>query len=333
MNPGESLLEALRRFFDWLRNLFSPPPGGGTGPEPLQPLSPRVLVVVYDPVVDRATGLKLSQHMRWSRVDDLIAGYIADVDECSGGLVKYRVVERIERDEFPLKIDGFRYDAATYLDVINRRSPAHEPDWADYQRIVADFNLLDRVAGGAIDEVWLFAFPYGGFYESRMAGRGAFECNSPPLRNTDRCPRRFVIMGFSYARDVGEMLEDLGHRAEDILKRVFVRTGGEANLFARFMRYDKIAPGRSEVGTIHFAPNSERDYDWGNRRIVPSRCDDWLNFPNFQNVVRQVNCEAWGNGDIRLHHKWWFTRFPKVEGRTNGISHNWWKYVIDPNNV
>jgi hypothetical protein len=336
----------MNNFIEGLRGLaqqiFGVPAGGPepsptpsiSSDEPLQTLAPRALAIVYDPVLDRATGEKLSQRMNWNRVEDLIPGYIADVEACSGGLVKYRVVERIDADEFPAKADrGFRYTAANYLDVKAGTAPPHDPDWVDYHQIVADYNLLARAANGDFDEVWLFGFPYAGFYESRMAGRGAFWCNSPALENTDQCPRRFVIMGFSYERGVGEMLEDLGHRAESILGKVFERASGDANLWKRFSRYDKTAPGQAEVGMMHFAPNSERDYDWGNTRPVPSRCDDWLNFPNFQNVVRQVNCAEWGNGDIREHHKWWFKRLPKIAGRTNGISNNWWKYIIDPNQV
>ena len=82
---------------------------------------------------------------------------------------------------------------------------------------------------------------------------------------------------------------------------------------------------------MHFTPNSVQDYDWGNQTVVPSRCDDWLSFPNFQGLVRQVNCADWGNGDIREHHKWWLKHLPKVAGLTNGIGNNWWSYFIDPN--
>ncbi|HLF27958.1 MAG TPA: hypothetical protein VJG32_16615 [Anaerolineae bacterium] len=335
MNFLDSLLAALKKLFFMLLGLLSrpPQPPPTDDPAPLQPLAPRVLLIVYDPLVDPTTGEKLSARMKWKNVADLVAGYIADIDECSGGLIKYRVVERIDRDEFPLKADGFRYAAATYLDVMAKRSPAHDPDLADYPRILSDFNILARVMNDEIDEVWLFAFPFGGFYESHMAGRQAFRCNSPPLANTAQCPRRFVLMGFSYERGVGEMLESFGHRAEFTLKKVYERTNGNANLIARFLRYDQTTPGQAEVGTIHFAPNSDRDYDWGNRRLVASHCDDWLNYPNFNNAVRQVNCEEWGNGDTRGHHTWWLAHLPKVAGRTEGILNNWWTYIADPNTV
>ncbi|NKQ37516.1 MAG: hypothetical protein HF973_18120, partial [Chloroflexi bacterium] len=132
---------------------------------------------------------------------------------------------------------------------------------------------------------------------------------------------------------VGEMLENLGHRVESIMSRVFRRKRGEGNLWERFTRYDKIAPGRAECGNVHFAPNSERDYDWGNPRPVPSRCDTWYHFPDLSGPSRQVNCAEWGNGDIRLHHLWWLRHLPHVAGSSGGVSHNWWEYVIDPNQV
>ena len=299
--------------------------------EPVHVLSPRVLVVVFDPILDRPTGRRLLQTpetAHWSRVEDLLAGYIADIDECSGGLVKYQVVERLTVDNFPIKEDRFTYDAASYLQAL-RTGRYHAPDWMDYGRLLTDLQLLQRVDQGDVDEVWLFGGPGFGFYESRMAGRGAFWCNAPACAHTEAGRKRFVIMGFSYERGVGEMLEDLGHRAESVLDYRWRHVPGEANLWKIFSRYDQIAPGQAEVGLMHWAPNSVRDYDWGNLRPVPSRADDWLNFPNLTAEVKTLNCSAWGTGDIRAHHKWWFKHLPKAAGRTNGVANNWWRYVID----
>ena len=313
-------------------SLLGAPPGG-TGGEPLQVLVPRALVIVYDPVMDLSTGERLTQRMGWNSVDDLVAGYIADIRECSRDLVQYNVAGRVVVDEFPVKADGFQYDPASYMAVRNGAAPAHDPDLVDYTHIANEHHLIERVTSGEFDEVWLFGPPFGGFYESHMAGRDAFWCNSPAMQGTQDCPHRFILMGFSYERGVGEMLEDLGHRAESILGKVHESQWGESNLWKQFSRYDKIAPGQAQVGMMHWAPNSLEDYDWGNRTLVPSKCDDWLNFPNLTGAVRQVNCADWGNGDIREHHKWWFKRVPKVAGRINGVLNNWWTYFIDPNNV
>lgn len=298
--------------------------------EPPRTITNRVLLVVYDPLVD-ALGARLSEFFHWNSVDELVSAFIADIRVASGGLARYEVVERHDLNEFPAKIDGYRYDAATYLAVIQGRLPPHTPDEADYQSILTAFNIWPRVAAREIDEVWLFGFPYAGFYESVMAGADSFWCNAPPLSGASFCKRRFVIMGFSYERGVGEMLESFGHRAEAILAKVFSHTRGEDNLFERFCRYDKIAPGKAEVGSIHFAPNSTKAYEWDNPHPVLSTCYDWFNFPNFMGDVRLVEASEWGGGDIRLHHLWWLKHLPKTAGRTHGVANNWWQYVMDPN--
>lgn len=301
-------------------------------PEPVAIVSPRVLAILYDPIVTPA-GEKLSKIAQWQSYGNLSGQFIADILECSGGLGRYQIVDRIEVNEFPLKMDGFRYTIQTYADVMRRTTPPHNPDTVNYPDFLTRFNILQRVAANQIDEVWVFGFPYAGFHESTMAGPGAFICNSYPLANTARSNRRFIIMGFSLERGVGEMLESMGHRAEFIMEKVYAPTLPTNNLWKKFIRYEKTAPGQANCGNIHFAPNSEKDYDWGNPRSVTSNCDDWKNFPAFKGTLKPVTCAEWGNGDIRLHHKWWFQHMPKVGGRTNGIANNWWQYILDPNRV
>ncbi len=301
--------------------------------EPAQITANRVLLIIYDPVMDSSTGQKLSEQQGWRRPADLVTGFSADVLQTSHGMARYEIVERVEVDEFPVKVDGFRYTPSSYLNVLRGASPPHTPYEVDYYAILKDFDILKRVEDNTIDEVWVFAFPHAGFYESIMAGPDAFWCNAPPLKNTSQSKRRFVIMGFSYERAVGEMLEAFTHRVESIMVKTFAQTRGNANFWERFTRYDQKNPGQAEIGSVHFAPNSERDYDWGNPRFVPSNCYDWLNFPNFEGDVRQVNASEWGNGDIRLHHQWWMKHIPHVAGRINGIHNNWWQYIMDPGRV
>jgi hypothetical protein len=277
----------------------------------------------------------LIETLGWNNPDQLAAAYIQDIQECSGSLVRYEIAERVELDEMPVKLDGFQYAPPAYVDAYRAGSDFHDPDAVDYGPILARFNLLQRVTDNEIDEVWLFGGPYFGFYESTMAGKGAFFCNSRPVPDTAQCPRRFVVMGFNCERGVGEMLEALGHRGESILAQVYRGRMGAANLFERFARYDQIAPGQANVGTVHFAPNSFADYDWGNMTPVSSCADDWYQFPNLPNPPNYHTMDArdWGSGDIREHHKWWLRHLPKVAGVTDGVANNWWKYLIDPNNV
>ena len=175
-------------------------------------ITSRVLSIIHNPIIDPGSGARLSQMPGWNDPDALADRYIRDVRQASHGLVDYQIVERVEVDGFPAKIDGFRYDAATYLRCLREGRGFHEPDAVDYLALVREFRVIEKIAANQIDEVWLFAFPYAGYYESTMCGRDAFDCNSPPVKGTEHSPRRFVIMGFSYEREVGTMLEDLGHR-------------------------------------------------------------------------------------------------------------------------
>src|SRR5690606_41637986 len=94
----------------------------------------------------------------------------------------------------------------------------HQPDAVDYLALVDEFKMIEKVNSGEIDEVWLLGFPYCGYYESIMAGPGAFWCNAPPLERTEHAKRKFVIMGFNYERGVGEMLEDLGQDRKGVVE-------------------------------------------------------------------------------------------------------------------
>jgi hypothetical protein len=335
MNLLSILLNFLRRLFG---QKTPPPPPPTVDPDdptiPPLPTTLKTLLIVYDPVVDAASGTKLSEFMRWNKVDDLTAGFISDILLASGDLVCYEIVERIDLDDCPPKVDGYKYDPETYLNVVRGVSPPYMPQEADYQAILKQFNILERVANGEIDEVWLFNFPHAGFYESIMGGPGAFWCNAPPLKNTDASKRRFVIMGFSPERGVGEMLENMGHRAESMMEKTFERLPEEQNLWKRFIRHELTHPGKAACGNVHFAPNSVRDYDWNNPSTVLSECDDWLyNFPDFKGAIREVTSAEWGSGDIRQHHVWWMKHFPKTMGRRNGVHNNWWQYIANPNNV
>jgi hypothetical protein len=322
----------LNRLASWWRSYSTPNPDAFPNPDAL---SPRVLLITYDPHIHSAGERTLAQVLGWGNVDQLCRTFIADLRECSAGFLEYQIVESIEFDGWPIKKDGFRYDEHSFLQCWRSKSGWHQPDAVDYEAIITEFDLLEKVESGQIDEVWLFAFPYAGFYESIMVGPSAFWCNSPPITNMPGISRRFVIMGFNYERDVGPMLESFGHRVESHLRQAWSPWHGDSehNLWEQFILYDKLAPGRANCGWMHYAPNSLTDYDWGNRNPVRSNCDDWLRFPDLQGSVRLVDCREWGNGDMRAHHKWWFKHLPKTSGFTQGIANNWWLYGVDPNRV
>jgi hypothetical protein len=306
---------------------------GESAPASMSSVTPKVLVLNFDPIVRSRGSRPLHAACRWNDPRALTDGYVADLAECSGGYVRCRVVEWQDVDAYPAKQDGFRYTNGSYLRCLAGEEPWHQPDAVDYQAILWDFEIPGRVERREVDEVWLWGFPYAGFWESTMAGRGAYFCNSPPVEGIQTA-RPFVVMGFNYERGAGEMLESFGHRVEFTMQHVYGSwEPTETHAWNRFTLYDRIAPGSAGCGNVHFAPNSEHDYDWGNRRFVWSTCDDWLHYPGLTGRRRRVNCGEWGGGDIRAHHRWWLRHLPRAPGRSEGKLNNWWAYVIDPDRV
>lgn len=323
----------LDRLFQAGRQLLAP--SAATQPAPPyagEPVRPRVLLIVHDPPVASEGGRRLTELFRWNSPERLAQQYAADLAAASHGFLQYQIVERIQADWFPPKLDGFRYTGESFAAAWRARR-IHEPNALDYPAQIRAFDLIERYERGELDEAWFMSFPYAGDYESTMVGRGAFWCNSPPVPGTEHCRGRFVVMAFNYERGVDCMLENFGHRTESIMSRVFRNHPREQNLWDLFTRYDQAAPGQAHCGNVHFAPSSQRDYDWGNRRPVHSFCDNWHRFPDLSGPGRTVECSEWGGGDMRAHHLWWLGHLPHVAGETFGVSNNWWQYIVDPNLV
>ncbi|MBC8159707.1 MAG: hypothetical protein H7Z42_00685 [Roseiflexaceae bacterium] len=298
----------------------------------IAPVSPRVLVIIHNPPVERYNGRRLHEIYRWPDPQQLVPQYIADLRTASFGYLNYQVVATEFADWHPPKVDGFQYTNESFMEAWQAKKH-HEPNAIDYHAQLRNHRLIERVNANEFDEVWFFAHPFNGDYESTMVGPGAFWCNSPPVADTGDCNRKFVMMAFNYERGVDCMLENYGHRTESIMTRVYERLGRGEDMWQRFIRYELTAPGRAEVGNVHFAPNSLRDYDWGNKTPVRSFADDWKTYPNLPGNARTMDCGEWGNGDMRGHHMWWFQHIPHIEGETDGVLNNWWAYVVDPNLV
>jgi len=326
--------ERLRQLLGGSRATAAPDPSAArtapaAAPMVQAPLRPRVAVVVFDPPLPDRGGRRLTEVCGFADPRALARDYVADLAETSGGYVQYEIVDWVALDVLPRKLDGYQYGGEAWLRCWERGGGWHEPDGVDYPLLLATFDVPGRVAAGTLDELWLFGPPYAGFYESRMVGKGATWCNAPPLEGV-ACARRFVVMGFNYERGVGEMLENFGHRVESLLAQAY----GDAppgHAWDRFSAYDAAAPGRAGCGNVHFAPNSVRDYDWGNRTPVWSTCDAWPRYPAPAGERRRVDCREWGGGDIRAHHRWWLAHLARAAGRHDGHLANWWTYAVDVN--
>lgn len=343
MNPGFSPF-ALAAALTWtlastlgigaLAAARSAEPARTEADDPPKPIVVKVLVLNYDPRIPSENNRPLHEVGGWNDPRELAKGYAGDLERVTDGLIRHRVVEWRDLDEFPAKIDGFRYTAESYMACRATNSGWHEPDALDYARVFREQKVIPRIDSGEIDEVWLFGGPYFGYGESAMAGPRAFHINGPVIDGRAvPSSRPFAIMGFNYERGVAETLHNLCHRAEATLTRVHGgwKTDELVHDWARFAANAKQSNGVAACGTCHYPPNGERDYDYDNPRVVLSDADDWLNYPRLSGIRKPVSRETWGGPDYHRNYMgWWFRRLPRAAGTSpEGRLNNWWRYIYE----
>jgi len=132
----------------------------------------KVLVINFDPILESQSNKRLHVWGGWNDPHVLAQNYIDDLNQTSYNFALYKIIDWIDSDSYPAKEDGYQYTDSTYLAAKN--SGVWHGGWNNYTKIIEDFNLVNRVKSGEIDEVFTFYGPYDfGFYESRMAGPNA----------------------------------------------------------------------------------------------------------------------------------------------------------------
>ncbi len=291
----------------------------------------------------------------------MISNLKNDISYGSNNNVNVTIVGRERLDEFPTYKESvtllngttsYRFDEETYLSIFNNGWygwwNTSNPDFKkmdsqklfDYEYILNKFNLVARRNKNEFDEVWMISIDPVSAYETVMVGSTSYWVNGIAINKN--CPN-FIMSGFTISR-VDSALECLGHASEQILKKVFTQSydiygkgltidKNKQNLWEKFTS-TPYSVGFSEVGNVHFAPNSTKDYDWLNATYVDSAWIDWKNnYPNLTGQTVKTNYKTWnstGNSyyDGRYYHRWWFSLMPHVSGRTNdGYSNNWWDYL------
>ena len=315
---------------------YGPDPAPGTGPAPV---TRKLMVLTLNPRLPSKGNVRAHQFFGYNDPDLLIANHIRDLRHASFGYANYVVAENILIDDFarwPATDNGIRYDEQRYLDewafLNQHRRVNTDIGPINYYALLDEFNIFERVRSGQIDEVWSITTPFGGVkWEAVMAGPGASNSNGPPLGGTDHAGRRFVIMAYNYERSLTEMLHSYGHRAEGHLSHAHRNVPEHDNLWRRFLRREHVTPGIAEVGNVHFPPNAVRDYDYSNPGAVQCNADDWYHYPYLNNErFRAMSSSEWSS-DGRQFFLWWFRHMPHLAGDCDGIAHNWWRYIVDPN--
>jgi len=290
----------------------------------------------FNPIMPQYNNMFCHEAYNWNDPIELTEQYIETIVSLSNNYVLFNLAEWQWINEWPIKGDGFVYDVNSYDDCWVRGINCHSPDIIDYPANISNYGIDEKVSNNEIDEVWFWGGPHFGYFESAMAGPGAYWINGTPYPNVNS-NRPFAVMGFNYERGLAEMLHSNGHRAENHMKRAYNNTWNEANPTTNWDYFTAnvtktLSTTTYGVGNIHFPPNGAADYDYVNTNTVMSTALDWINYPNLTGAATPMNRSEWGGPDYHLNYmKFWFDLLPKFDGinPADGRLNNWWKYHYD----
>lgn len=315
------------------------------------PLSIKVALVVQDPIL--RSGKYLHQEFRWRDPRVLADAVARHFRSSTDSVVNFQIVERIEADRLFTKMND------TLLTFERLSELFREPKWKslraasdsgrisfDYRALVKYYHFDEKRNNGEIDEVWVFAVPFLGMYESQLLGPHAFWWNSPPIKDGTALNRLLSVMGLNYERGVDLALHSFGHRIEsaviqayeDAENRPWNDRSMDPTPWDLFTRIEKDLPGQSHVGNIHFPPNGSHDYDYSNKTLVKSYAQNWFRYPDLFEASSDVNVNTWiypekdSLAETREHLgylRWWFDHLPRYAGVSAGVLNNWWYYALD----
>jgi hypothetical protein len=320
-------------------------------PERAKPLTIRVALVIQDPMLP--SGNYLHREFRWRDPRVLADAVVRHFRSSTDSVVNFQIVERIEAARLFTQMNDTMLTFDRYVQLLR------EPKWRslraasdsgriafDYRALVTYYHFDEKRNRGEIDEVWVFAAPFLGMYESQLLGPHAFWWNSPPIKDGTALKKLLSVMGLNYERGVDLALHSFGHRIEsaviqayeDAENRPWNDRSEDPTAWDLFTRIEKDLPGQSHVGNIHFPPNGDRDYDYGNEKLVNSFAQNWFRYPHLFEDSSEVNVETWmypgtdslAEGRDHLGYlRWWFNHLPRYAGATGGVLNNWWYYALD----
>jgi len=219
--------------------------------------------------------------------------------------------------------------------------PGEGAPMTDYNAIMREIGIRDLVEGKGVKQVWIWGYHGGkvGLWESNMASPTGDVSNSnrdgadlPVLSKT------YTVFHYNYQRGTGEAVEDHTHQLEHLLNYVDGRDRTPPEkwpsllFWGRFVGSDashKIVTKPARCGWTHYAPNSEGDYDWANKRYVGTDIEDWR--PDAPGKTQMLNCDRWGGDGLKWKVYW----MQAIPGLNNGLSYqgkplrNWWAFVAD----
>ena len=315
----------------------------------------KVAMIVIDPPIPAAGGQRFSEKF-WSFLGGpmALAQQTRDsIFSVSGGTIDYQFTEIHQENDLSLNHFGgiqLSVDSLYKLFLEPGQATLHQvaeqlgQSQFEYNALLNKYNLCEKSNTHQIDEVWVWAMPFIGMYESNMAGTDAFWINGPVVTG-NACTDLLPIMGFNYERYAGCALHNFTHRIELTMAKVYNTSyryvptdpaypAGPKDPWRTFMLYDALESGNAQVGNGHFPPNGTENYDYDNLNFVPTKALNWKRYPYLFDQTEPINCTAWGcEIDCGINYcSWWLHKLPHFKCKDKvGRLNNWWTYIIDYN--
>ncbi|MCX7747841.1 MAG: fibronectin type III domain-containing protein [Clostridia bacterium] len=229
----------------------------------------------------------------------LVDWFKDNMKKVSGGSVNFKIVETKEMNyvppanspewmnnniliEFMELKSVWNPNTQKYEDHRKKDYDVFHHSGYNYHKAFRDNNVLQMVEDGTVDMVWIFAAnPSTGAMEATMAGNGAFNTNGTP---------RDIVSSRKFVSLIGGSTECFGHMIDcgirDIIFSKLPKTWNmnvlksfdlnnqattpalkndyEKFELTEYYNYDpdRVAPGFSQVGTMHYPANGTGDYHW-----------------------------------------------------------------------
>jgi hypothetical protein len=317
------------------------------------PIDVRVALVLIDPPLPDYGYERMHVKYGWRDPVVLTNALVKYWREATDSVVNFRIDTTIDAGRLFTRMWG------SFPTVMQFEAYLNEPGWKtlkgasdsgnlyfDYTYFANYYHLDTLRNQGRIDEVWVYAAPYMGMYESQLMGPTAFWWNSPPIKGGTGLRRLLSVMGLNYERGVDLAFHSFGHRLESAMIQTYIDAWGQGwNQYPShptpwdiFTRLNKDNPGNAHVGNTHFPPNGAHDYDYGNTTIVTSYAQNWFRYPYLFQETAQVNVSTWlypkaeplAEGLDQLGYlSWMYNHVPRYEGVSDGVLNNWWPYFLD----
>lgn len=309
----------------------------------VKPIKSKVIVVIFNPTLHSKGNVKLIDYLK-AHDPKQYSKILADVvNRASNGYVNYEIVDCIEVNKIPVKIDGFQYTPDSLLKAQDARS-FRQPDRSDYRKIFEENNLIKRCKDENISEIWLWGAGGMGFDELAMYIPNRYARFAPtenpwfyrPYEIPPEIGHTVWVMGFNYQVGVGNMLHSYNHRMESIIALVFAHGVWDRQLagkdpFNTFTMLNMDFPDKpSQIGNTHVPPNGKFGYDYTPKGSVMTYADGWpTHYPDMKNCKpRMFDSNEYGNTQ-EGYQEWFMFHFPSCPGYTKWGYNNWWVYIAN----